>query len=235
VRRSVGAEALAIAGDLAPAEFPLPAPANPSAPTGLFVGDTALGVTPPRLLEQAPPRYSEEARKAHLAGAVRIACTVGADGVARSFRVLNSLGLGLDESAMQAIRFWRFAPGVKDGKPVNVRSTIEVHFQLTEQDSKSSHWRLARVDFGPAPGVTRAAVATIVPPQVLSNATGATATVSFTIDDKGNVTDSKVEKSSEHGWAQDVAAAILKWRFTPARRDGVPVSVTCAMEFVRGN
>jgi TonB family protein len=45
-------------------------------------------------------------------------------------RVARSLGLGLDEKAIEAVRKWKFKPGYKDGKPVAVRATIEVNFRL---------------------------------------------------------------------------------------------------------
>ena len=45
-------------------------------------------------------------------------------------RIVHSLGLGLDEKAIEAIRKWKFRPGYKDGKPVTVAATIEVNFRL---------------------------------------------------------------------------------------------------------
>ena len=45
-------------------------------------------------------------------------------------RVLHSLGLGLDEKAMEAVKKWKFRPGYKDGKPVTVVATVEVNFRL---------------------------------------------------------------------------------------------------------
>ena len=35
-------------------------------------------------------------------------------------KVVRSLGLGLDEKAIEAVRKWKFKPGYKDGKPVTV-------------------------------------------------------------------------------------------------------------------
>ena len=45
-------------------------------------------------------------------------------------KVLRSLGLGLDQKAMDAVSQWRFKPGQKDGKAVPVIATIEVNFRL---------------------------------------------------------------------------------------------------------
>jgi len=44
--------------------------------------------------------------------------------------VFHSLGLGLDQKAVDAVSQWRFKPGRKDGKPVPVIATIEVNFRL---------------------------------------------------------------------------------------------------------
>ena len=37
-------------------------------------------------------------------------------------RVVRSLGLGLDEKAIEAVKQWKFKPGNKDGKPVTVQA-----------------------------------------------------------------------------------------------------------------
>jgi TonB family protein len=47
-----------------------------------------------------------------------------------NLRIIRSLGLGLDEKALEAIKKWRFRPAYKDGKPVTVAATIEVNFRL---------------------------------------------------------------------------------------------------------
>ena len=45
-------------------------------------------------------------------------------------KCVRSLGLGLDEKAIEAVKQWKFKPGYKDGKPVTVAATIEVNFRL---------------------------------------------------------------------------------------------------------
>ena len=88
------------------------------------------GVTAPALLYKVEPEYSEEARKAKYQGTVVLYVEVDPSGRARNLRVVRSLGLGLDEKAMEAVNKWRFRPGYKDGKPVTVAATIEVNFRL---------------------------------------------------------------------------------------------------------
>ncbi len=88
------------------------------------------GVTAPTLLYKVEPEYSEEARKAKFQGTVVLYVEVDPSGKAINPRVVRSLGLGLDEKAIEAIKKWKFKPGLKDGKPVTVAATIEVNFRL---------------------------------------------------------------------------------------------------------
>lgn len=88
------------------------------------------GVTAPSLLYKVEPEYSEEARKAKYQGTVILYVEVSPDGRAVNPKVVRSLGLGLDEKAIEAVRKWKFRPGYKDGKPVTVAATIEVNFRL---------------------------------------------------------------------------------------------------------
>jgi TonB family protein len=81
-------------------------------------------------LTKVEPEYSEEARKAKFQGVVVLYVEVDASGRATNMRVIHGLGLGLDEKAMEAVKQWRFRPGMKDGKPVRVAAQIEVSFRL---------------------------------------------------------------------------------------------------------
>jgi len=88
------------------------------------------GVSAPVLLQKTEPEYSEEARKAKHQGTVMLYVQIDPSGHATNVKVIKSLGLGLDEKAMEAVAKWKFAPGKKDGKPVTVEATIEVNFRL---------------------------------------------------------------------------------------------------------
>jgi TonB family protein len=88
------------------------------------------GVSSPVALVKVEPEYSEDARKARFQGTVRLEIVVDEHGIPRQMRVLRSLGMGLDEKAMEAVAKWRFKPGTKAGKPVPVVAVIDVSFHL---------------------------------------------------------------------------------------------------------
>jgi TonB family protein len=88
------------------------------------------GVSAPMVLYKVDPEYSEEARKAKYSGTVVLQLIVDPSGKARDIKVVRSLGLGLDEKAIEAVNKWKFRPGVKNGQPVAVQATIEVNFRL---------------------------------------------------------------------------------------------------------
>ncbi|HTX35134.1 MAG TPA: energy transducer TonB [Bryobacteraceae bacterium] len=88
------------------------------------------GVSAPVLLSKVEPEYSEEARKAKYQGIVVLYVEITPDGRATNIRVQRSLGLGLDEKAIEAVKRWKFKPGMKNGQPVTVAALIEVNFRL---------------------------------------------------------------------------------------------------------
>ena len=88
------------------------------------------GVSAPVPVYRPEPEYSEEARKAKWQGAVLLELVVDANGVPQDIKVIRSLGLGLDQKAIEAVQKWRFKPGQKDGKAVPVSANIEVNFRL---------------------------------------------------------------------------------------------------------
>ncbi len=88
------------------------------------------GVSAPRALDTPDPEYSEEARKAKYQGVCILWLIVGPDGHPRDVKVARSLGMGLDQKAIEAVKKWKFEPAMKDGKPVAVQINVEVNFRL---------------------------------------------------------------------------------------------------------
>jgi TonB family protein len=88
------------------------------------------GVLPPKVIYDPDPDYSEAARKAKHQGTVVLWVIIGTDGRPREISVRRSLGMGLDEKAVEAVRRWKFDPAKKDGQAVAVQISIEVNFRL---------------------------------------------------------------------------------------------------------
>ena len=88
------------------------------------------GVSAPRILYSPDPSYSEEARKAKYQGTVVLWTVIGPDGRPHDIKIARSLGMGLDQKAIEALRQWKFEPALKDGHPVPVQINVEVNFRL---------------------------------------------------------------------------------------------------------
>jgi TonB family protein len=87
-------------------------------------------VIAPHVLYDPDPEYSDEARRAKYQGNVLLSLVVDATGHVRDIHVARSVGMGLDEKAIEAVQKWKFAPGMKDGRPVAVQVSVEVNFRL---------------------------------------------------------------------------------------------------------
>jgi TonB family protein len=88
------------------------------------------GVTAPKVVQEATPSYTTEAREAGIQGKVTIEAVVLTNGRVGDARVKNSLGHGLDAESIKTLRQWRFEPGTKDGRPVPTKITLEMDFTL---------------------------------------------------------------------------------------------------------
>jgi protein TonB len=88
------------------------------------------GITAPELVREVKPDYTEEARRRGLTGDVLLEVVVRSDGRVGSVRVLQGLGAGLDQRAVDAVRQWRFSPARRLGTPVDVLVEVAVEFRL---------------------------------------------------------------------------------------------------------
>jgi len=88
------------------------------------------GITPPSIIREVRPDYTEEARRRGLAGDVDLEIVVRADGTVGNVKVIRGLGSGLDQRAVDAVRQWRFSPAKRFGTPVDVMVEVAVEFKL---------------------------------------------------------------------------------------------------------
>jgi periplasmic protein TonB len=94
--------------------------------------DIGPGVSPPQAVFTPDPDYPLSVRKGKhkIQGTCTLGLVVDERGLVRDVHVTHSLDKRLDQSAIDAIKQWRFKPAAKDGKPVAVRTSVEVGFHL---------------------------------------------------------------------------------------------------------
>ena len=88
------------------------------------------GVSQPIPIVTPEAEFSDEARRQKYEGVCMISVIIDAQGNPQSPRVVQHLGMGLDEKALEAVMKYRFKPTRKDGKPVAVRISVMVNFRL---------------------------------------------------------------------------------------------------------
>ena len=113
-------------GPAEPAVTPHPTTRNDTAQVYTVGGD----VTAPVPIYKPEPAYTKEARAAKLQDTVILWIVVDASGNVTDVKLVRGVDKGLDESAMQTLRTWKFKPAMKKGKTVPVRVVVEVSFKL---------------------------------------------------------------------------------------------------------
>lgn len=88
-------------------------------------------VTPPRVITEVKPAYTDEAVGRRIQGTVTLEVLVTREGRPSEIRVVRSLDPeGLDEQAIIAASQWRFEPGRLAGTPVDVLVTLMLDFWI---------------------------------------------------------------------------------------------------------
>src|SRR4051812_29678534 len=96
---------------------------SPTAPTG----DVD---TPARKLRVVLPSYPQELIEANTDGSVSVQFYIEPDGTVSNAALLGSPPSELGAITMKAIMQWRFAPAMKDGKPVRTKAVQRFRFEV---------------------------------------------------------------------------------------------------------
>jgi protein TonB len=88
------------------------------------------GIEPPQLLREVRPIYTDDARRRAIEGDVVMEIVVRRDGTVGDVRVVRTLGSGLEQRAIAAVRQWKFAPARRLGSAVDVVVEVAVGFTL---------------------------------------------------------------------------------------------------------
>ena len=105
----------------------IPAPPPRASPEVYEVG---RDIAPPRVIHRVDPVYTKAALAARLQGVVILEAVIDTEGRVSSLQVLRGLPLGLTESALDAVRRWRFKPSTAGGRPVSVIYRLTVVFRI---------------------------------------------------------------------------------------------------------
>lgn len=90
------------------------------------------GITPPTVVKQVAPFYSNDALTNKVEGTVLLEVVILSTGTIGSVRVAKGLPWGLTDKAIECVRQWEFVPAELDGEPVDVVAEIEVSFEIVE-------------------------------------------------------------------------------------------------------
>jgi protein TonB len=89
----------------------------------------SAGVAGGLLIQKTAPVYPQIAREARISGTVVIQATISKTGMIVNLRAVSGPTM-LRQSALDAVKTWRYKPYLLDGDPVDVETTVSVTFSL---------------------------------------------------------------------------------------------------------
>lgn len=99
---------------------------TPSGPKTLNVKSESL-----TLEKKVTPVYPIQAKKDRVTGTVALAAIIGKDGAIENLRIVSGPS-ALQQSALDAVRQWRYQPFLLNGDPIQVKTTIKVMYTLAQ-------------------------------------------------------------------------------------------------------
>jgi len=177
-------------------------------------------VLEPQKIKHVEPVYPEDARLAGTEGSVLVDVTIGTEGLVTDARVVNPQPPFV-ESALAAVRQWRYAPTLLNGQPVEVLMTVTVRFTLNAVQNPTP-----RVTVGGE--VTEPKLLKRVEPryprQAILDKTEGMVIIEAVIGTDGSILDAKALRPSPD-FEETALAAVRQWRYTPTLLNGQPVEV----------
>ena len=122
-----------IIGGLPSAAPPPPPPPAPKPKPAAPAGPQRIGgnVQAANLIRQVKPQYPPLAKAARVQGTVKFEAIIAKDGTIQNLKMISGPPL-LVQAAMQAVQQWQYKPTLLNGEPVEVITTIDVNFTLSQ-------------------------------------------------------------------------------------------------------
>jgi TonB family protein len=199
------------------------------------------------LIARPDPVYPAEARAAGIQGSVLLRAIISKTGDIEDLKVVSG-PKELTESAIDAVKQWKYKPYLLNGEPVEVDTTITVNYMLEgapppppppppgsadlrgPQDVDASGVQPKRIGngvsapllmFAPVPEMSEEAKREKISGNVLVN---------LWVDENGNPTHVRVRRGAGHGLDENAVEAVKQYKFKPAMEDGKPVMVSLNVE-----
>jgi TonB family protein len=195
-------------------------PASPGqiGPDGAYTAGG--GVIGPKVLTRAAPRIPDLAIKLRAAGEVLLSFVVQTDRTIRDIQVVKSMGYGMDEEAIQTVKKWRFAPGTKDGLPVDVRMKAAIGFS----EAPDLHaWGAGPILFETPAGSKLPKLESGTMPKPVRNDGNETVVLQFNVDSSGETRDVHPLQGNESTSLPALVHSLSTWKFEPPS-DGTTVA-----------
>ena len=186
------------------------------------------------------PVYPLEARDKQLQGQVWVKIQVSETGDVESAEVISGDPV-LAESAISAVRKWKFKPFIKDGKPVSISAKVPINFAFSENIEQEAPPHEADASPGSSPasgetpqrvrvsqGVSRGLlvykVQPVYPPAARREGVQGTVVLRAVISKEGRIADLRLISGAEE-LAPAAIGAVQQWRYKPYLLMGKPVEV----------
>ena len=88
------------------------------------------GMIAPHAVHAPDPKYNDLARELRISGSIIFAVTIEPNGSVDQIKIVQPMGLGMDDAAVDTLRQWRFRPATKDGVPVAWSAWVKINFHL---------------------------------------------------------------------------------------------------------
>ena len=185
--------------------------------------------------------YPQMARQYKLEGSVLISARINARGIAENIRILQGLGLGCSEAAIEAVKQTKFVPGKNKGEIVETDVTFKLKFRIREAQDKvefsaaktnevqtqaekieSTSFIECEIDECPKPvgGITELLKNLRYPPNAKRNNISGEVKLKVKVDELGFVISTEVIESLGFGCDEAAQSAVIKTQFKPGRQNG---------------
>ncbi len=168
----------------------------------------------PKIISQVKPVYPEEARKLGLQGVVELEATINRAGNVIAVKVLPAPAPQplLAAAAVAAVRQWKYAPYVINGKAKAVIFTVTITFALGDKKADNP----AEKTFAERPKRI-SDVKPVYPEEALKQGIQGVVIVEATIDEKGDVVAARALPGKNPQPLLEAAAltAVRQWKFEP--------------------